>query len=131
MASRYSKPPIEPFCQPPDDTPRPEQTLYIVSKEDQERLTPYLPPKRIDFLQEKPVLQGYTIAPNKKQPYEVLNAFTESLKRETDPSTFVIVESASTQWVGYWYQKLTPEQVEAYGNDPAVCLGYLHVTKSS
>jgi 2,5-diamino-6-(ribosylamino)-4(3H)-pyrimidinone 5'-phosphate reductase len=121
MASNYSKPPIEPFCQPPDDVPRPERTLYTVSKEDQERLARYLPPKRIDFLPEKLVPQVYTIISNEEQPYKVLDGFTERLKRETDSSTLVIVKNAATQWVGYWYQKLTPEQAEAFQDDPAVC----------
>jgi 2,5-diamino-6-(ribosylamino)-4(3H)-pyrimidinone 5'-phosphate reductase len=53
MASFYSEPPIEPFCRPQEDTSLQEQTVYTISKEDVERLAPYLPPKRSEFLRER------------------------------------------------------------------------------
>jgi len=52
MAWLGKEPPIEPFRQPQEDAPCLKQTAYTISKEDQGRLAPYLPPKRDIFLTE-------------------------------------------------------------------------------
>jgi hypothetical protein len=121
MASKHCPPPIKPFCQLRDEAPRPEQTLYTISKEDQERLAPYLPPKRDEFLIEGPILTGCLILPKDGQSYEVLNTFTERLKTETDQITLRI-HPRRGNGPAHWYQTLTPEQVDIYQNDPAVYL---------
>ena len=55
MASIYSEPPIKPFKQPENASSRLQQTLYTISKSDQERLNPYLPAQRTTFLSEGPL----------------------------------------------------------------------------
>jgi len=52
----YSPAPIRPFRQTESTHERPAQTLNTISKEDQERLAPYLPPPRTEFLKEDRVV---------------------------------------------------------------------------
>ncbi|KAE9374698.1 hypothetical protein N431DRAFT_438112 [Stipitochalara longipes BDJ] len=117
MAPSYSTPPIDPFYGSPA-VPRPEQTLYTISEEDQQRLAPYLPQKRDTFLIEGPVVLGCFILSRLGASTEDLKAFTERLKTETNPKTLWADETG--QLIASWYQYLTPEQVQDYKSDPAV-----------
>lgn len=124
----YSPGPIRPFRQLESTEEPLRPTLYTISKEDQERLAPYLPPKRNDFLRERPdsppletPVDYYHISPM-EQPWEVLNAFSERLRRETDPNTLFISEIPKYKVLQFWFQYLTPEQVDTYRKDPAVGL---------
>jgi hypothetical protein len=137
MASMYSPVPIRPFRQPEGTDERPEQALYTISKEDQERLAPYLPPKRSDFLRERPdsplpetSIRRYHIMPHFDQPWEVLNAFSERLKKETEPNTLFIVDNPEFKILQMWRQNLTPEQVIVYRKDPAVYWHCLETVRS-
>lgn len=64
MAWLWNEPPIKPFRQPQEDAPCPKQTVYTISKDDQRRLAPYLPPKRDTFLTE-----AYRNDPAVRLPY--------------------------------------------------------------
>jgi hypothetical protein len=118
-----------PFRQPEGTDEMPEQTLYTISKDDQERFAPYLPSKRTEFLRESPdspppvaTIEYYHITPRFDQMWEVLNTFSERLKKETDPDTLCIIADPELKTLQMWRQNLTPEQVVLYRKDPAVCL---------
>jgi hypothetical protein len=62
-------------------------------------------------------MMSYTIQPNRVD-FAILDAFSTRLKQETETDTLFIIQSSNN--VYYWYQDLTPEQVEIYKSDPAV-----------
>jgi hypothetical protein len=62
----------------------------------------------------------YFITPNYTADISVLNAFTNTLKAETNASTLGISSTASGDFIGYWYQTLNQSQVNTYLSNPAV-----------
>jgi hypothetical protein len=62
----------------------------------------------------------YFITPNYTADISVLNAFTNTLKAETNATTFEISSSPSGNFIAYWVQSLTQSQVATYLSSPAV-----------
>jgi hypothetical protein len=60
------------------------------------------------------------ISPDTSKDISVLNAFTNRLQAETDPSTLWVVGVPTLNLIFFWEQALNSSQVEEYSNDPAV-----------
>jgi hypothetical protein len=61
------------------------------------------------------------ITPDPTQDYSVLDAFTNRLMVETDPSTLWTVDVPEIGLVLFWKQALNSSQIQEYLKDPAVC----------
>ncbi|EHK97408.1 hypothetical protein M7I_6823 [Glarea lozoyensis 74030] len=62
----------------------------------------------------------YTIYPKDDLPYATIKNFTEELKNKTDPKTLFIGGSEKAEFVFYWTQRLTPEEVQGFKENPIV-----------
>jgi hypothetical protein len=69
----------------------------------------------------------YFITPNYTADISVLNAFTNTLKAETNATTLEISSSPSGNLIAYWVQNLTQSQVATYLSSPAVSVSWLRL----
>ena len=63
-----------------------------------------------------PPAEVHLLLPNHDVPQSVRDAFTEKLKKNTDPTTLFMTGPDPS----FWMQYLTPDQLEEYRKDPAV-----------